>query len=84
MNEEKIPSKKELNLNKDYLTVKEAEAYLSLSHGGFLRLRKEWNIPCSKVPGMKIMFRRIDLERLIEQFMNAPKDMFPPHFKRYR
>jgi len=75
---------KELNLNKDYLNHNEACAYLGMSRSGFNKLRIDWRIPCAKVPGMRIVFRRQDLERLIEQFMNAPKDMFPPYFDRYR
>ena len=76
------PRKKELSLNKEYLTVNEACAYLSLSSSGFKNLRREWNIPCSKVPAMKIMFRRIDLKRLVETYMNAPENMFPPYWDR--
>ena len=73
--------KRELNLNKEYLNFNEACVYMCMSLKGFRRLVKEWDIPSAKVPGGRIIFRRIDLKRLIEQFMNAPEDMFPPHYK---
>ena len=75
-------AKKELNLNKDYLNHNEACAYMGVSQSGFDNLRKTWGIPCAKVPGARVVFRRIDLKRLIEQFMNAPEDSFPPYWDR--
>tara|TARA_R110002074_G_scaffold219474_1_gene390106 strand:- start:619 stop:873 length:255 start_codon:yes stop_codon:yes gene_type:complete len=77
-----VPRKKELNLNKEYLNIDEATAYMCMSLRGFNRLRKDWDIPSAKVPGGRIIFRRIDLKRLIEQFMNAPENMFPPYWDR--
>ena len=76
--------KKELNLNKEYLNYKEATEYMCMSEKGFRRLVKEWKIPAAKIPGGKIMFRKIDLKRLIEHFMNAPENMFPPNLDRPR
>ena len=76
--------KKEQNLNKEYLNIDEAAAYMCMSLGGFKKLRRDWDIPCAKVPGGRIIFRRIDLKRLIEQFMTAPENMFPPYFDRPR
>ena len=73
--------KRELNLNKEYLNFNEACVYMCMSLKGFRRLVKEWDIPSAKVPGGRIIFRRIDLKRLIEQFMNAPENVFPPHYK---
>ena len=73
---------KELNLNKEYLNMNEACAYMGLSLSGFKNLVKEWGIPSAKVPGARIVFRKIDLKRLIEQFMNAPENMFPPYWDR--
>ena len=74
---EKSSTKKELNLNKDYLNYKEASEYMCMSEKGFRRLVKEHDIPSGKIPRGKIMFRRIDLKRLIEAYMNAPENMFP-------
>ena len=73
---------KELNLNKDYLNYKEASEYMCMSEKGFRRLVKEHDIPSGKIPRGKIMFRRIDLKRLIEAYMNAPEYMFPPYWDR--
>ena len=75
---------KELNLNKEYLNLDEASAYMCMSYKGFKRLMKEWEIPSAKIPRGRILIRRIDLKRLIEQFMNAPENMFPPYYDRYR
>jgi hypothetical protein len=72
--------KKELNLNKEYLNYKEATEYMCMSERGFRRLVKEFDIPSGKIPGGKIMFRRIDLKRLVEAYMNAPENMFPPYW----
>lgn len=77
-----IMKTKELNLNKDYLNYNEASEYLGMSRRGFQRLVKEHEIPSGKIPGGKIMFRRIDLKRLIEAYMNAPENMFPPYWDR--
>ena len=78
-----VPTKnKELNLNKDYLNYNEASEYLCMSRRGFQRLVKEHDIPSGKIPGGKIMFRRIDLKRLIEAYMNAPENKFPPYWDR--
>jgi hypothetical protein len=52
-----------------------------MSLSGFKKLRIDWDIPSAKVPGGRVIFRRIDLKRLIEQFMNAPENMFPPHYR---
>ena len=79
---EKSSTKKELNLNKDYLNYKEASEYMCMSEKGFRRLVKEHDIPSGKIPRGKIMFRRIDLKRLIEAYMNAPENMFPPYWDR--
>ena len=79
---EKSSTKKELNLNKDYLNYKEASEYMCMSEKGFRRLVKEQDIPSGKIPRGKIMFRRIDLKRLIEAYMNAPENMFPPYWDR--
>ena len=76
-----MKTKKELNLNKEYLNMNEACAYMGLSLSGFKNLVKEWDIPSAKVPGARVVFRRIDLKRLIEQFMNAPENMFPPYYR---
>ncbi len=76
-----MKNKKELNLNKEYLNMNEACAYMGLSLSGFKNLVKEWGIPSAKVPGARIVFRKIDLKRLIEQFMNAPENMFPPYYR---
>ena len=73
---------KELNLNKDYLNYKEATEYMCMSEKGFRRLVKEHDIPSGKIPRGKIMFRRIDLKRLIEAYMNAPENKFPPYWDR--
>ena len=76
-----VPTKnKELNLNKEYLNYKEATEYMCMSERGFRRLVKEFDIPSGKIPGGKIMFRRIDLKRLVEAYMNAPENMFPPYW----
>ena len=72
---------KEPNLNKDYLNIDEASAYMCMSLSGFKKLRNAWNIPSAKAPGGRVIFRKIDLKRLIEQFMNAPENMFPPHYR---
>ena len=72
---------KELNLNKEYLNIDEACAYMCMSLSGFKKLRIDLGIPSAKVPGGRVIFRRIDLKRLIEQFMNAPENMFPPHYR---
>ena len=79
---EKSSTKKELNLNKDYLNYKEASEYMCMSEKGFRRLVKEHDIPSGKIPRGKIMFRRIYLKRLIEAYMNAPENMFPPYWDR--
>ena len=79
---EKSSTKKELNLNKDYLNYKEASEYMCMSEKGFRRLVKEHDIPSGKIPRGKIMFRRIDLKRLIEAYMNAHENMFPPYWDR--
>ncbi len=79
---EKSSTKKELNLNKDYLNYKEASEYMCMSEKGFRRLVKEHDIPSGKIPRGKIMFRRIDLKRLIEAYMNAPENMFPHYWDR--
>ena len=79
---EKSSIKRELNLNKDYLNYKEATEYMCMSEKGFRRLVKEHDIPSGKIPRGKIMFRRIDLKRLIEAYMNAPENMFPPYWDR--
>ena len=79
---EKSSTKKEQNLNKDYLNYKEASEYMCMSEKGFRRLVKEHDIPSGKIPRGKIMFRRIDLKRLIEAYMNAPENMFPPYWDR--
>ena len=79
---EKSSIKRELNLNKDYLNYKEATEYMCMSEKGFRRLVKEHDIPSGKIPGGKIMFRRIDLKRLIEAYMNAPENMFPHYWDR--
>ena len=79
---EKSSIKRELNLNKDYLNYKEATEYMCMSEKGFRRLVKEHDIPSGKIPGGKIMFRRIDLKRLIEDYMNAPENKFPPYWDR--
>ena len=79
---EKSSTKKELNLNKDYLNYKEASEYMCMSEKGFRRLVNEHDIPSGKIPRCKIMFRRIDLKRLIEAYMNAPENMFPPYWDR--
>ena len=79
---EKSSTKKELNLNKDYLNYKEASEYMCMSEKGFRRLVKEHDIPSGKIPRGKIMLRRIDLKRLIEAYMNAPENMFPPYWDR--
>jgi hypothetical protein len=76
----------ELRLSESYLNMKEARAYLgdstgSLSLSEFKKFVKDWDIPSAKVPGARILFRKIDLKRLIEQFMNAPENMFPPYYK---
>jgi len=71
---------KELNLNKDYLNINEASAYMCMSLSGFKKLVTEWDIPSAKVPGGRIIYRRADLKRLIETFMNAPENMFPPPY----
>ena len=73
---------KELNLNKEYLNRNEAQMYLGISESAFDKLVKRYSIPCAKIPGTKVLFRRIDLKRLIELFMNAPEDIFPPSFDR--
>ena len=75
--EEKIPKKKELNLNKEYFNYDEASAYMCMSVKGFRNLVKEWDIPSGKVPGGRVIFRKADLSKLIERFFNAPKDKFP-------
>ena len=77
-----VPRKKELNLNKEYLNIDEASAYMCMSLSGFKKLRIDWGIPSAKVPGGRVIFRRIDLKRLIEQFMNAPENKFPPYWDR--
>ena len=79
---EKSSTKKELNLNKDYLNIDEASIYMCMSLSGFKKLRIAWNIPSAKVPGGRVIFRKIDLKRLIEQFMNAPENKFPPYWDR--
>ena len=79
---EKSSTKKELNLNKAYLNYKEASEYMCMSEKGFRRLVKEHDIPSGKIPRGKIMFRRIDLKRLIEAYMNAPENMFPHYWDR--
>ena len=79
---EKSSTKKELNLNKDYLNYKEASEYMCMSEKGFRRLVKEHDIPSGKIPRGKIMFRRIDLKRLIDAYMNAPENMFPHYWDR--
>ena len=79
---EKSSTKKELNLNKDYLNYKEASEYMCMSEKGFRRLVKEHDIPSGKIPCGKIMFRRIGLKRLIEAYMNAPENMFPHYWDR--
>ena len=79
---EKSSIKRELNLNKDYLNYKEATEYMCMSEKGFRRLVKEHDIPSGKIPRGKIMFRRIDLKRLIEAYMNAPENMFPHYWDR--
>ena len=76
-----MKNKKELNLNKEYLNMNEACAYMGLSLSGFKNLVKEWDIPSAKVPGARVVFRRIDLKRLIEAYMNAPENMFPPYYR---
>ena len=76
---EKSSIKRELNLNKYH---KEATEYMCMSEKGFRRLVKEHDIPSGKIPGGKIMFRRIDLKRLIEAYMNAPENKFPPYWDR--
>tara|TARA_R110002012_G_scaffold64602_3_gene169778 strand:+ start:115 stop:351 length:237 start_codon:yes stop_codon:yes gene_type:complete len=73
---------KELNLNKEYLNLDEASAYMCMSYKGFKKLMKEWDIPSAKIPSGRILIRKIDLKRLIEQFMDAPENMFPPYFDR--
>ena len=73
---------KELNLNKEYLNLDEATAYMCMSYKGFKRLMKKWDIPSAKIPGGRILIRRIDLKRLIETYMNAPENMFPPYWDR--
>ena len=79
---EKSSIKRELNLNKDYLNYKEATEYMCMSEKGFRRLVKEHDIPSGKIPRGKIMFRRIDLKRLIEAYINAPENMFPHYWDR--
>ena len=64
---------KELNLNKEYLNMNEACAYMGLSLSGFKNLVKEWDIPSAKVPGARIIYRKKDLQNLIERFFNAPE-----------
>jgi len=59
---------KELNLNKEYLNMKEARAYLgdstgSLSLSEFKKFVKDWDIPATKLPGARIVYREIDLKR---------------------
>ena len=82
-NTQTVPTtNKELNLNKEYLNIDEASAYMCMSLSGFKKLRIDWGIPSAKVPGGRIIFRRIDLKRLIEQFMNAPENKFPPYWDR--
>lgn len=75
-----MKNKKELILNKEYLNIDEASAYMCLSKRGFRNLCKDWGIPSAKVPGGRIIFRKADLKRLIETFMNAPENMFPPPY----
>ena len=79
---EKSSIKRELNLNKDYLNYKEATEYMCMSEKGFRRLVKEHDIPSGKIPGGKIMFRRIDLKRLIDDDMDATENKFPPYWDR--
>jgi len=61
---------KTINLNKDYLTSKEAQLYMGMSQTGFDRLVKRYNIPSSRPPGAKIVYRRSDLSQLAEMFFD--------------
>ena len=68
-----MKNKKELNLNKEYLNMNEACAYMGLSLSGFKNLVKEWGIPSAKVPGGRIIYRTSDLKKLNEHFFDAPE-----------
>lgn len=62
-----------LNLNKDYLNEREASVYVGGSVSGFRKVVKMYDIPSSKVHGLKIVYRRQDLNKLIEKFFTAPE-----------
>ena len=58
---------------KEYLSKKEAATYMCLSLSGFKNLVKEGDIPSAKVPGGRIIYRKSDLKRLNEHFLDGPE-----------
>jgi hypothetical protein len=63
---------KQIILDKDYFTRKEAQLYLGLSVSGFDKVVKRYSIPCAKPQGCRVLFRRSDLAKLIELFFDQP------------
>jgi hypothetical protein len=64
---------KNITLDKDYFNLDEAATYMGCSTSGFRQLVKKFQIPVGKVPGVKITYRRTDLQELNETFYSAPK-----------
>ena len=58
--------------NKDYLNKNEAADYMCMSLSGFKNLAKAYNIPSAKIPGGRVIYRKSDLQRLNEQYFDAP------------
>jgi len=61
----------------DYLTAREAQAYLKIGHNLLLKLRRE-GLPCIKLE-KRVLFRKSDIDRYMESRI---KPFTPPAVKR--
>jgi excisionase family DNA binding protein len=59
-------------LDKDYLTRAEAQLYMGLSERALDSIVRRYEIPSSRPPGGKVLFRRADLQSLNEKFFSQP------------